>query len=174
MRVDATEPRGAGVIHGRRSAERLFRYKARVADADEHREILIVAADRTAASDELLEAVRAHAEERGGSYTLVVPATPDGMARFAELDPDTETAERLLTQALERLRGAGIEIEGRTGDAEPVAAAEDAANQTSYDEAIVSTSRHPLSDVTKMDVASRIEGGTGLPVTHVTATGEED
>ncbi len=151
-----------------------FRYKARMADTDQSPTVLVVAADRTAASDELLEAVRAHAEERGGSYTLVVPATPEGMSRFAELDPDTETAERLLTQALERMRGAGIDVEGRTGDAEPVAAAEDAANQASYKEAIVSTSRHLLSDVTKMDVASRIEGGTGLPVTHVTATGEDD
>lgn len=136
--------------------------------------VLVVAADRTAASDELAEAVRVHASEHEASYTLLVPATPGGMARVADMRPDEEQAEHLMEKGLERLRATGAEMEGRIGDAEPVAATQDAVNFGDYDEIIVSTSGRTVSKVVKMDLAGRVEGATGLPVTRVTATELEE
>ena len=138
--------------------------------SDRKSSVLVVAAEQTAASDELLEAVRSHAAEHEASYTLLVPATPGGMARAADMRPDEERAEELLNQGLERMREADIEVEGRIGDAEPVAATEDAVNFGHFEEIIVSTSSGKPAQVVKMDLASRVRGFTSLPVTHVNAS----
>jgi hypothetical protein len=109
--------------------------------AEEKASVLVVA-NRTAESDELLEALR----KRG-----------------------QESPEHDLEGALERLRGAGLEIDGEIGDPDPVAAVQDAVNARKYDEVIVSTLHKTVSKWLKLDLPSKAAHATGLPVTHVEA-----
>lgn len=136
--------------------------------------VLVVAADDTAASDELLEVLRDRAEGADVCFTLLVPATPPGVKQVADMEPDPDRAERDVKPGVERLREAGLEVEGRIGDSEPVSAAEDAVNFGDYEEIVVATTTRTVTKLARMDLAHRIEGATGLPVTHVQASKAED
>jgi len=131
---------------------------------------LVVAVDDTAGSDELLEALRGRAEGSDVAFTLLVPATPPGVKQVADMEPDPDRAEREVKPAVKRLREAGLEVEGRVGDSEPVSATADAVNFGDYDEIIVVTTTRTITKLARMDLAHRIEGATGLPVEHVTAS----
>jgi hypothetical protein len=137
---------------------------------DERVDVLVLAADGTAASDELEQALRERANLGPVAFTLLVPATPEGVSRVADLEPDPDHAERQARPALERLRGAGLEVEARIGDSEPVSAAEDALNFGDYQEVIVATTTRTVTKLARMDLARRVEAATSLPVTHVTAS----
>ena len=130
---------------------------------------VLVVANRTAGSDELLQALRERAERSPASFHLVVPATARGVSWVADMNAGGDAAEHDLEAALERLRGAGLEIEGEIGDPDPVAAVQDAANAKSYDEMIVSTLHKTVSRWLKLDLPSKAAHATGLPVTHVEA-----
>jgi hypothetical protein len=138
--------------------------------SDERVDVLVLAADGTAASDELEQALRERADRNPAAFTLLVPATPEGVSRLADLEPDPERAERQARPALERLRQAGLEVEARIGDSEPVSAAEDALNFGDYQEVIVATTSRKVTKLARMDLARRIEATTSLPVSHVTAS----
>jgi hypothetical protein len=135
----------------------------------EQKASVLVVANRTAESDELLEALRKRAEENPASFHLVVPATARGVSWVADMHAGADAAEHDLEGALERMRGAGIEIDGEIGDPDPVAALQDAANARSYDEVIVSTLHKTVSKWLKLDLPSKAAHATGLPVTHVEA-----
>jgi hypothetical protein len=135
----------------------------------EQKASVLVVANRTAGSDELLRALRERAEQGPASFHLVVPATARGVSWVADMNAGTDAAEHDLDGALERLRGAGLDIDGEIGDPDPVAAVQDAANQHSYDEVIVSTLHKHVSKWLKLDLPSKAAHATGLPVTHVEA-----
>lgn len=147
-----------------------------MAAGDEQASVLVLA-EGTADSDELLEALRSRAAGGRVHFTLVVPGDPDVPAlpdaAVADLElPDTEAPEELTEQveeAVARLRDAGLEVEGRVGDADPVAAAADAVNFGEFDDIIVSTPPRHISRWLKADLAHRIEGETHLPVEYVAA-----
>src|SRR2546421_3243159 len=130
---------------------------------------VLVAANRTAGSDELLQALRERAEQGPASFHLVVPATARGVSWVADMHAGGDAAEHDLEGALERLRGAGLDIDGEIGDPDPVAAVQDAANANRYDEMIVSTLHKTVSKWLKLDLPSKAAHATGLPVTHVEA-----
>jgi hypothetical protein len=136
----------------------------------EQKASVLVVANRTAGSDELLEALRERAARGPATFHLVVPSTARGVSWVADMNAGTDAAEHDLEGALERLRGAGLEIDGQIGDPDPVAAVQDAANQGSYDEMIVSTLHKHVSRWLKLDLPSKAAHATGLPVTHVEAT----
>jgi hypothetical protein len=100
----------------------------------------------------------------------VVPATARGVSWVADMNAGGDAAEHDLEGALERLRGAGLEIEGEIGDPDPVAAVQDAANARKYDEVIVSTLHKHVSKWLKLDLPSKAAHATGLPVSHVEAS----
>jgi hypothetical protein len=135
----------------------------------EQKASVLVIANRTAGSDELLEALRERAAREPAKFHLVVPATARGVSWVADMNAGTDAAENDLEGALERLRGAGLDIDGEIGDPDPVAAVQDAANSASYDEVIVSTLHKHVSKWLKLDLPSKAEHATGLPVTHVEA-----
>jgi hypothetical protein len=124
------------------------------------RRVLIVA-NRTAATEPLLEAVRRRAAAGPVTFHLLVPATPRGLHRV--VDPEVagrQEAEVQLERALELLReAAGCEVTGHVGDADPLAAISDTLHERDLDEIIISRWMH-------IDVPSKIRGW-GLPVTHV-------
>ena len=121
---------------------------------------LLVVANVTADSDELLAALEARQQEGSCSFSLLVPATGGGR-------PGREAAQRQLDAALARAGEAGLEIEGQVGDADPLIAVQEAWDPKRYDEVIVSTLPTDASRWLQMDLPHRIERLTGCQVTHV-------
>lgn len=130
---------------------------------------VLVVANRTAESEELLEALKQRAADGPVEFTLLVPATPHGVAWAADMHSGSDDAEEHMTRAVERLRAAGLDVRGKVGDPDPVAAVEDEVNFTKYDDAIVSTLPTHLSKWLKVDLPRRVERKSGLKVTHVIA-----
>jgi hypothetical protein len=136
---------------------------------------VLIVANRTAATDQLQEAVRRRASAGPVAFHLLVPATPRGLHRL--VDPEEHGREEAAAQlevALERLReAAGGEVTGHVGDSDPVAAISDALFQQSFDEIIISTLPRRLSRWMHIDLPSKVRC-LGLPVTHVEARGVPD
>ncbi|MEA2449906.1 MAG: hypothetical protein QOG63_1838 [Thermoleophilaceae bacterium] len=130
---------------------------------------VLVIANRTAGSPELLEALRERAEEGPARFHLVVPASPRGASWAFDMHSGHAAAEHDLDGVLERIRGLGLEADGEVGDPDPVAAVSDSSHAGGYDEVIVSTLPKHLSKWLKLDVARKIAHATGLPVKHVVA-----
>jgi hypothetical protein len=130
---------------------------------------VLVVANRTAGSPELLSALRERSEEGEAEFHLVVPASPRGASWMFDMNSGHDAAEHDLDGALERIRDLGLDVEGEVGDPDPVAAVSDSAYAGSYDEVIVSTLPKHVSKWLKLDAARKIAHATGLPVTHVVA-----
>ena len=128
---------------------------------------VLVVANRTAGSSELLDAMRERAEQGPAEFHLVVPASPSGASWAFDMHSGHDAAEHDLEGALQRIRDLGLQVEGEVGDPDPVAAVSDSTHAGSYDEVIVSTLPKHLSKWLKLDVAHKIAHATGLPVKHV-------
>jgi hypothetical protein len=132
---------------------------------------VLVMANRTAESPELLEALKARAAQGDAEFTLLIPSTPHGIAWVADMSEGKEEAEVHRDAFVEELRGEGVDVkEAKIGDPDPLAAAQDAVNFGHYDEVIVSTLPLHLSKWLKLDLPSKVKAATGLPVTHVVAS----
>jgi hypothetical protein len=132
-------------------------------------EVLVVA-NQTAESDDLLAALRERAGQGECEFTVLIPATPHGVAWAANMasDKGREEAEEHRDALVERLRATGLPVKGAIiGDPDPLAAIEDAAHLGSYDELIVSTLPHHLSKWLHLDLQRKAAHATGLPVTSV-------
>ncbi len=129
---------------------------------------VLIVANRTAATEPLLAAVRSRAQAGPARFHLLVPATPRGLHRV--VDPEVsgrEEAAEQLTIALELLReAAGSEITGHVGSADPMAAIADVINDRRVHEIILSTLPRRLSRWMHLDLPSKLNG-MGIPVTHV-------
>jgi hypothetical protein len=128
---------------------------------------ILVVANRTAESEELQQALKERAA-KGDSpkFTLVVPSA-HGLAKAANPDEEAPEAQSHVDNAVAKFREAGLDIEGRLGDPDPVAAVQDAHNMGNYDELIVSTLPTHLSKWLRVDLPRKAAHATGLPVTHV-------
>jgi hypothetical protein len=135
---------------------------------------VLVVANRTAATPALIEAVRERAGRGPCRFTLLVPHTSSGLHRL--VDPEDQgqsAAEETLELALPLLeKVAGGPVEGIVGDAEPLAAIQDAVNLKGFDEIILSTLPSRVSRWLKLDLPSKLTG-LGLPVTTVTPAGRQ-
>jgi hypothetical protein len=131
---------------------------------------VLLVANRTAATERLLDAVRARAQRGPTTFHLVVPANPHGLHRVVDpQEGDEGAAAGVLADVLPLLsEAAGAPVSGHVGDAEPLMAIEDAVNQGDYDEIIVSTLPRRISRWLHLDLVSKARG-LGLPVTHVEA-----
>jgi len=131
---------------------------------------VLIVANRTAATEGLLEAVRRRAQRDPVTFHLLVPATPRGLHRV--VDPEVagrEEAAAQLEHALEYLReAAGANVSGHVGDADPMAAISDTLHEREIDEIIISTLPRRLSRWMRLDLPSKVRG-MGKPVTHVEA-----
>ena len=88
-------------------------------------------------------------------------------------DTDESEARTTLELALPLMsEAAGSQVEGLIGDAEPLAAIQDAVNLEGFDEIIISTLPTRVSRWLRLDLPSKV-AGLGLPVTTITATGRE-
>jgi hypothetical protein len=129
---------------------------------------VLVVANRTAESPELLEALRARTVHGPCEFTLLVPSTPHGLAWAADPDAGAEEAERHRIAFLEELRGEGLNVaDAKVGDGDPLAAICDECNFSDYDELIVSTLPLRVSKWLHVDLPRKAGAATGLPVMHV-------
>jgi hypothetical protein len=122
---------------------------------------VLVVATVTAASDDLLAALRERARRSSVpvDFKLVMPAS----------GPDHGADEPRLAEALERWRAEGLKAEGTIGDSDPVQAVAEVCKPGTFDEVIVSTLPGQTSRWLRSDVPYRIGALTDLPVTHVVA-----
>ena len=131
---------------------------------------VLVVAHRTAATPQLLDAVRERAARGDAAFTLLVPKPAHGLARVADPEdiPDDE-AKLVLELAVPLLEeAAGAPVEGRVGVADPLCAIEDAINADDYDEVIISTLPTRVSRWLHLDLPRKV-AGLGKPVTTVVA-----
>jgi hypothetical protein len=134
---------------------------------------VLVVANRTAESPELLDALRTRTVQGPCEFTLLVPSTPHGLAWAADMHAGGEEAEAHRKGFVEELRREGLDVaEARVGDPDALAAIQDECNFNTYDELIVSTLPLHVSKWLKLDLPSKARAATGLPVTHV--VGSED
>ena len=120
---------------------------------------VLVVAQQTASSPELLSALTVRAERTPTTVHLIVPAPPLGGER--------ETAARTLDLALAKFRTAGLDADGAVGNPDPFVAVTDAWDPRTYDEIVVSTLPIGTSKWLHAGLPERIERVTGAVVTHV-------
>lgn len=129
---------------------------------------VLLVANRTATTATLREAVEQRARRGPTTFHLVVPASPHGLHRV--VDPEVtgrEEAWARLEIALPSLsEAAGSTVTGDVGDADPLAAIQDALAGQRFDEIIISTLPRTVSRWLRLDLTSKARG-LGLPVTHL-------
>lgn len=119
---------------------------------------LLVVANRTADSDELLATLRERAGRGPIAVTLLVPQDTHG-----GYGPR-------LRAALDRLHDAGIEAEGMLGDTDPISAVAEVWDPRRYDEILVCTLPTGVSRWLGIDLPHRVARMTDAVVHHIEAT----
>ena len=122
---------------------------------------VLVVANVTATSPELLEALKDRAARASVAFTLVVPATPFRGGRAA--------AAEQVDEAVALMSELGLEVDGVIGDGDPMVAVVEEWDPNRYDEIIVSTLPTGVSKWLGADLPRRIERRTGALVTDVVA-----
>jgi hypothetical protein len=129
---------------------------------------VLVVANRTAESPELLNALRERQARGPCEFTLLVPSTPHGLAWAADPDAGHDQAEHHREAFVEELRMEGLNVaDAKLGGPDPLAAIQDECNFHGYDEVIVSTLPLKLSKWLRVDLPRKARAATGLPVTHI-------
>ncbi len=123
---------------------------------------VLVLANVTAASDELLAALKRRAERGQCGFTLLVPATGGGSA-------GREAAQKGLDDAVARMEAEGLEVKSLIGDPDPVVALHEVWDPRQFDEIVISTLPTGASRWLALDLPHRVEKLTGVSVEHVVA-----
>jgi GABA permease len=119
---------------------------------------VLVIANQTILSEELLDKIRERAKQGPASFLLVAP----------ESDDETPGGpQQRLARALTELRGEGIEAHGQVVHPDPYTAAQNVVHDERVDEIIVSTFPGERSGWLRRDLVERLRKDTGLPVEHV-------
>lgn len=124
---------------------------------------VLVLANRTADSSELLQRLLSRHGEGPIAVTVLAPAI------WEVQDPHggTESAWRRLRAAQKHLQAGGIEVSCVIGDPDPMTAFEREWQSGRYDEIIVATLPSHVSKWLHTDLPHRIGHAAGVPVTHV-------
>lgn len=131
---------------------------------------VLVVADRTADSPDLIAALRERAGRAAASYTLLVPAVPHGLAWAADMKAGWPEAVARAERAAERIRAAGLPLaEVIVGDPDPFAAVGDALHARGFDAVVVSTLPRGVSRWLALGLPARLRRCVELPVHEVTA-----
>ena len=118
---------------------------------------VLVVANLTATSDELLAALKERAARGACRFTLLTPRS----------GPESD---ELLAQALEAMRKAGLKkVSGKLGDPDPIVAVMEVWDPMEFDEIVVSTLPTGVSRWLGLDLPRRLERLTAVTVRHVVA-----
>ena len=122
---------------------------------------VLVVANITSTSLELIEELKARAERGPTTFELIVPASAAGGGR--------EAAKQKLEEALAAFRDAGLQADGSIGAPDSFAAVSEAWDPRRYDEVVVCTLPMKFSKWLHAGLPERVEKATGAAVTHVIA-----
>ena len=132
----------------------------------------LVIAHQTLFSAELLRVMRERLARGPARFHVVVPELhPNGLV-WTQGQSRAE-AKRRLDEALDRFSAQGLSVEGEVGDTNPVYAAMTVLRREGsdqFDEVIVSTLPLGASKWLGIDVPTRLQKSTKLPICHVVAT----
>jgi hypothetical protein len=138
---------------------------------------VLVIANETAASQTLLDAVRAEAAGGDDRVTVIAPVNEPNQGYVVYEDTRRASAGRRLDKTLKCLREAGVAAQGFVVETGPVQAAKDALAQLEpgIDEIVVSTHSAGKSGWMRRDVVQDIErAADGVPVKHVVAAEDDE
>jgi GABA permease len=125
---------------------------------------VLVVANETVISKELLDRVRERAAKGPASFLIVAPQSSDV--------PSPEAARR-LRRALSELRSEGIDAHGQVVHPDPFTATMEVCSDERVDEIIVSTFPSARSGWLRRDLVGRLRAETAVPVDHVVSEGAE-
>ena len=137
---------------------------------------VLVLANETANSGELLDELRRIGADTAAKYFVVVPASPidTGMAAtHGPLDLAEATraaAQQRLDYTLTTLRSDNLDADGTLGDYRPLRALANAVDTFHPDQIVIATLPPEYSVWHRFDVVDRARAEFGVPVTHVVAT----
>jgi GABA permease len=138
---------------------------------------VLVLANETANSVELLDELRRIGADRAANYYVVVPASPieTGVAAthgpLDVMEATREAAKARLDYTLSTLRSDDLEADGALGDYRPLRALANAVNSFHPDQIVIATLPLEASVWHRFDVVDRARAEhPDLPVTHVVAT----
>lgn len=131
---------------------------------------VLVVANRTADSTELIATLRRRAARSPAGFTLLVPAVPRGLAWAADMKAGAPEAVPRAEAGARRMRMSGLEVDAAiVGDPDPFAAVGDALRAREFDEIVVSTLPRGVSRWLRLSLPHRLRRMTDIPVHHVTA-----
>ncbi len=134
---------------------------------------ILVVANRTADSPDLIAALRQRADRSAAGFTLLVPAVPHGLAWAADMKAGWSEAAGRAERAAARIREEGLELdEVIVGDPDPFAAVGDVLHAREFDEVVVSVLPMRASRWLAIGLPARLRRTIDLPVTQVTAHAE--
>jgi len=145
------------------------------APAPNHARRVLVLANETVNSGELLDELRRIDAERSATYFVCVPASPveTGQAEVngpvKVWDATVEAAQNRLDYTLTTLRSENLSVDGELGDYRPLRALDHAVEVFRPDQIVIAT--RPLEDSVwqRYDVVDRARTTYPIPVTHVIA-----
>lgn len=134
---------------------------------------MLVLANETVESNELLDELRRIGADRDAVYQVVVPASPIDTGVAATHGPldiseaTTRAAQRRLDQTLNTLRSEQLQADGELGDYRPLRALARAVEAFRPDQIVISTLPPEDSVWHRFDVVDRARADYQIPVTHV-------
>ena len=137
---------------------------------------VLVLANETANSRELLDELRRIGADTTAKYFVVVPASPIETGVAATHGPldlaeaTQQAAERRLDYTLTTLRSDNLDADGALGDYRPLRALANAVKEFNPDQIVIATLPPEYSVWHRFDVVDRARAEFGVPVTHVVAT----
>jgi hypothetical protein len=131
---------------------------------------ILVVANRTADSPDLIAALRRRAAAEPAGFTLLVPAVPHGLAWAADMKAGWSEAAGRAERAGGHIRDSGLELEEViVGDPDPFAAVGDALHAREFDAIVVSTLPRMISRWLAVRLPARLRRTVDLPVAEVSA-----
>jgi GABA permease len=137
---------------------------------------VLVLANQTVGSEELLDELRRIGADRSAKYHVVVPVSPIETGTAATHGPlDVEEATREIAQqrlddTLAILSSENLDADGELGEYRPLRALATAVDSFRPDQIVISTLPPEESVWHRFDVVDRARAEHGIPVTHVVAT----
>jgi hypothetical protein len=122
---------------------------------------ILVVANITSTSPELIKELKARGQRGPTNFTLIVPASAAGGGR--------EAAKQKLEEALAAFFDAGLQADGSIGAPDSFLAVSEAWDPRRYDEIVVCTLPMKFSKWLHAGLPERVEKATGAAVTHVIA-----